>query len=326
MKTFIAVRDNLFLFEFARKHKDIEIVNIKIDDVLCLVPELLKAEIELVIQIAPQWAWGKYVEDISRDIMDNNIKLIAGEGAMFRNYGENFECGADIGFYLSPWGYSGNSKMAYSLPKPTGKDLDIATRIMKNQKKWRSNNTNGKVLVAGQLDNDRSKFYSKHIYSNLELLDTVLKTFDEDHIVFRPHPQDEFNYKEIGVEIEKSGCPFADIVHKYEGVISINSTSTIEAMCSGVPVFNFEIAPWSSCSVIKKGTSPILEKFDYDQYRYDIASLVHLHYLNNFSFGTPIINSLNWYSDYNPDAFSFDCEFRKDQPKIWNEQIRNNKY
>lgn len=326
IRTYISPRDNLYLYPFASKLDMLKLIDLKYQNEEEMFFELIKNEIHLFIQIAPQWEWGKNVEIVSKKIMDLGILLLSGEGAMFRRFGENHQCGADVGFYLSPWGYSGNSKIAYELTNPTKKDKFIADKIMSYQKKWDRLKNNGKILVAGQLDNDRSHFYTRNVNSNKKLILNLLQYYNKEEVVFRKHPQDLSDYSKYGILLENSGEKIGDIIHNYAGYVSINSTSSIEAMCSGVPIFNFEIAPWSSCKVVTRNLTPQLISYDYSLYADDIAKLVHFHFVKTINYGNPILNCLNFYTEYNPEYFNFNCVNRAEQGMTWNENNRNNKY
>lgn len=245
---------------------------------------------------------------------------------MFRWLGDNNECGADIGFYLSPWGYCGNSKLSIELPKYSKNDFLLAKKIMESTQKWDSRKNNGKILVSGQIENDRSRMYCKSVLSNKELIDNVLKFFPKNKIAFRKHPLDRNNYDSLGVELIDSKNPIIDIVHEYRGFVTINSTSTIEAMCCCVPVHNFEVAPWSSCKSISKGNTILLKNIDRSVVEDDIASLMHLHYIKQYNHGLPFQNALSFYSDYSLDCFNFNCNRSAFFPTIWNEAIRFKKY
>lgn len=323
IKTYVSPRDNLFLMKYVHLLDWMDIVNIEFDNLDTFIDTLVYHNIELVIQIAPQWEWGKYVEEISMRIMDAGIKLLCGEGAMFRSFGEDYQCGSDVGFYLSPWGYSGNSKLSKYLPKPTFDDIIMAKKFMSNQTKWSKTFNNGLILILGQLDYDRSKFYSINIKTNDDLIKNLINFYGRDQLVFRPHPLDNKNYDDYKITIQQPTQKLRDIVHLFSGVISINSTSSIEAMCSGVPVFNYEISPWSACNVVSVGKEPILNNYNYEYYINDIASLIHLHYIGKYNFGSPVLNALNFYSNYDRTMFKYSCINRSEEPQIWDEKYRN---
>jgi hypothetical protein len=239
---------------------------------------------------------------------------------MFRWFGKDEYCGSDVGFYLSPWGFSGNSKIAYQLPKPTDKDLEIVNEIRTFLKKWDSKKNNGKILIIGQLENDKSRYFCQEIKSNKELIEKAIKIFGRKSIVFRKHPKDKKNYN-YEIEFESSGKKLKEIIHNYYACISINSTASIEAMCSGVPLINDGFAPWSGASKILQKLSDKIIEFEYDEYLKPLASLVHLHYLPSFNHGDPLNRAMEFYSQYDPNIFKFNCLKYEDNPEIWKGNI-----
>jgi hypothetical protein len=326
MKIFLEERDNLHIRKYLNSIPECDIIDIGEFQLENFVEKIILNNIDVVVQIAPQWQWGKYVEEISMQLMNAKIKLLAGEGAMFRWLGDVRECGADIGFYLSPWGYSGNSKLSNLLPDFNKHDKDIAKKIIASQTRWDKSENNGKILIAGQLENDRSRMYCKKVKTNHELIENVLKAYSPKKIVFRKHPLDNSDYNFFDIEVENSSTPLISNLHKYAGLISINSTSTIEGLCIGIPVFNFETSPWYSCLSVGKGDNINLIEHSVETNINDIASLISLHYLSNYNYGNPFNNALKFYSDYNTNQFNYKCISSEFLPTNWDENIRFNKY
>lgn len=315
MRLYYSVRDNLLLEKYILKMADIEIIRLtpreKSPDKM--IENLINKKVDVVVQIAPQWEWGKYAEEICVGIMSNGIKLLNGEGSMFRWFGDDYYCGSEVGFYLSPWGYSGNSKIAYELPSPDDEDYIIADKIRKIVRRW--NQQTDDILIAGQIDDDRAKYYRGSTKNNIELIEKCINLWGRERLVFRDHPKEKRNIY-FPIRREESGVPFKDIIHKYALFITANSTATIEALCSGIPTMNDGIGPWSGAEVVQKLSSNIKE-YAYDDYLKPLASLVHLHYLLPYDYGNPLMRALDFYSDYNPEAFTFNCRKYNDNPKLW---------
>lgn len=315
IKVYYSARDNSLLEKYLLSKQYVKIISL-IDNEKepdKIVANLTKNGVDVVVQIAPQWEWGKYVEEICVEIMLSGIKLLSGEGSMFRWFGNDFYCGSDIGFYLSPWGYSGNSKIAYELPIPAYEDFIIAEKIRKKVPRWDPQNKD--ILIIGQSDDDRAKYYRGSTKNNIELIDKCIKLWGKERLVFREHPKGKLkiNYT---IRKENTGLHLKDILYKYSLCVSANSTATIEAMCCGIPTMNDGVGPWSGAKVVQKLNSDIKE-YSYNDYLEPLASLVSLHYLPAFDYGDPLSKALNFYSPFNHDAFKFNCHKYDDDPKLW---------
>lgn len=323
MKVYYSERDNAILKKYLQKKEGLELYTFSKEEknLASFIKNLKKRNIDVVVQIAPQWEWGSQVEDISKAIMDEGIKLLSGEGAMFRWFGEDELCGSEIGFYLSPWGFSGNSKIAYELPKPLESDIIIAERIRANLRRWNPKHNNGKILIVGQLDKDKSRYFAQGISTNEELINECIKIFGKKRVVFRKHPKDQNAYN-LGIITATSVKKLKDIIPDYYACVSINSTSSIEAMCAGTPIINTGVSPWSGAGrLIQKLNQPIIE-YDYNEYLNILASLIHLHYLPTFSHGDPLNRALKFYTQHDSQIFLFNCKQFQDPPKTWeNEYI-----
>lgn len=319
LRVYCSARDNNLLRNHLERLPNVRLIPIEYahSDVDQLLTKLLEHRIDVVVQIAPQWEWGKYIELISGRIIEAGIKLLCGEGAMFRWMGNGLYCGSDIGFYLTPWGYSGHSKSAYELPTPGREDFIIANIIRQEVPRWNPNTDD--ILIIGQIDTDRARYFGGSTESDFELIQKCIDLWDYKRLVYRPHPQSrtvlDRNIMQI-VRIEQSGLPLKDILPCYFLSVSANSTATIEAMCAGIPTMNDGVGPWSGSTLVQR-LGPHIVVFPYEDYLAPLASLVHMHYLEKWKFGRPFANALQFYSTPNLSIFKFECQRYDNDPLPW---------
>ena len=274
---------------------------------------LRRESVDVAIQIAPQWEWGRYVEDVCMDIMNAGVKLICGEGVMFRWLGELSRAGSDVGFYLAPWGYSGNSKLAQELPPITHADMLVAERLCSQVPRW--NPGPEQILIVGQQEYDRARYFRGPTRTNRELLEKAIGLWGQERLLFRPHPLGE-TMRDCPVPCLENSTSLQVIVHKFAAVVSANSTASIEGICAGVPVLNDGVGPWGGSPVVQPMVRQF-KAFPYDLHVRSVAALASLHWLPLYSYGHPLPRALEFYSDHDPGVFSFQCLRYEDEPSRW---------
>jgi len=319
LRVYCSARDNTILYDYIKSLQGVQLITFEYNhnNIDQLLQKLLKYKVDVVVQIAPQWEWGRYLEVISTQIMNRGMKLLCGEGAMFRWMGDERYCGSDIGFYLSPWGYSGHSKLAYELPVPEPEDFRMANIIRQEVPRWTPETDD--ILIVGQLDNDRARYFRGSTKNALELIHKCIRFWGSSRLVYRPHPEPwERIEHQLGdmVRIEQSGLPLKDILSRYSLCVSANSTATIEAMCAGMPTMNDGVGPWSGARVVQRVGAHI-DVYSYDDYLAPLASIVHLHYLKKWDYGTPFVNALKFYSLPKFPIFNFHCNKYDDEAQPW---------
>ncbi len=314
MKVYCEPREISLLSNYlADRHIEVVSLNDRGVGPLQLADALVSEGVSVALQIAPQWEWGRHLEHVSMNIMDAGIKLLCGEGAMFRWLGETGRVGTDVGFYLAPWGYSGNSKLAYELPPVTPADIDMARALCADGRRWHP--TADDILIIGQNAGDRARYFRGSTSSNAELVEKCCQIWGQERLKYRPHPLDSSS-QDVPVEIVNSRLPLREILPNFAACVSANSTATVEAMCAGMPTMNDGVGPWSGSPVVQ----PIRAEFSshsFDEYLESIAALLSLHRLPRFDYGDPLARALSFYTDYEPSVFGFDCLSFDDDPVRW---------
>ena len=276
--------------------------------------------IEVLVQMAPQWEWGRYMEQVSLAVLSSGKKLFAAEGSLFRWLGNRRRAGTDIGFYLSPWGYSGNSKLSRSLPSPSGADMAVANSLMDRLPRWKSSSR--RVLVLGQINGDRAALFRGQAKSNSELITLAQSLWGESYVYFKPHPLSLEEANVVGNTVS-SKATLADIVNDFGIVVSANSTGTVEAICCGIPVMCTGVGPWSGSHIVSS-----LRKEPYSYSRSDatycIAALASLHhFLPSMGMNpneTLFERALAEHSAFDSELFSWSAIKSDMEPQPWNGQ------
>jgi hypothetical protein len=320
MRVCVNNRDCLSLLRFFESLDNVTVVRQRkiFTDANALVEELKELGADAVVQMAPQWEWGRYMELVSLEILRSGLRLFAAEGSLFRWLGDPRRAGTDIGFYLSPWGYSGNSKFSRSLPASTAEHRDAASTIINRMPKWSS--SSDRVLVLGQIDGDRASIFRGKPQSNTELVAMAQALWGVEKVYFKAHPLAAQHDQCLSVNQVDSCASIRELSKDFGCVVSANSTGTVEAVCSGVPVMCTGVGPWSG--------SKIITPLQIEPYRYTaqealstIASLLSISY---FEPGLDISSApdlfsrvLSEHGEFSADAFEWDAISQNMDPQPW---------
>jgi hypothetical protein len=320
MRVYVNNRDCLSLLRFFEGLDNVTVVRPRnsFTDANALVEELQEIGADVVVQMAPQWEWGRYMELVSLAILRAGMRLFAAEGSLFRWLGDPRRAGTDIGFYLSPWGYSGNSKFSKYLPASTEEHRDAASTIINRMPKWSS--SSDRVLILGQIDGDRASIFRGKPRSNTELVSMAQALWGVEKVYFKAHPLAASHDRCLSVNPVDSCASIRELSKDFGCVVSANSTGTVEAICSGIPVMCTGVGPWSG--------SKIIRPLQVEPYRYTaqealstIASLLSIHYFEpglDIS-GAPDLFSraLSEHGEFSSDVFGWDAISQNMDPQPW---------
>ena len=103
-------------------------------------------------------------------------------------------------------------------------------------------------------------FFSKTMYTDLELIEDVRKEYSEEDIIFRKHPGDEPYQAFYTVKNQDCSKFSSEFIQKCKRIAAIGSNTLLEAMLWGKPIYSPKIlsyTQWGEKDISQKNVKPV---------------------------------------------------------------------